>query len=140
MTRKLLFFILLAISGLCRAQDLCSLGVGGPDHEIIAEVFQLSQDQVKTMRNLGAELKFRNEIFELRAERLLKNHAQSSPEDLLKMSYDYRDLLDSMRNNSVRIDKRMLAVFNQDQYNLYIQLCNQAYRSPIFALRSVDEK
>ena len=116
------------------------MGIGGQDDDMIKRVFELTEVQVEQMRNWGAELKYRNEIFEIRAERLLKNHAQSSPEDLMKMSYQYKALLDSMQSNMRLLDKRMLGIFTKDQYNLYIMLCNQVYRSPIYAERSVNEK
>lgn len=112
------------------------MGIGGKDDEIIKAVFELTDEQAEQMRNWGAELQFRNEIFEIRAENLLKNHAQSSPEDLLKMSYEYKILLDSMENNMRLLDKRLLGIFTTEQYNLYIMLCNQVYRSPIYASRS----
>ena len=86
------------------------------------------------------ERSLRNEIFEMRAENLLKNHPQSSPEDLLKMSFKYRALLDSMQGNVRLLDSRMLGIFNEEQYNLYIMLCNQIGRSPIYAQRSVNKK
>lgn len=122
------------------SQEDCFLGIGGKDDETIKAVFELTEDQVEKMRNWGAELKFRNEIFEMRADNLLKNHAQSSPEDLMKMSYEFKALLDSMENNMRLLDQRMLGIFTDDQYNLYIMLCNQVYRSPIYAARSMNEK
>ena len=36
------------------------------------------------------------------------------------------------------LDRRMLSIFDNDQYNLYIML-NEVYRSPIYA-PSVNEK
>lgn len=125
--------------GVLNAQQDCYLGIGGKDDAIITKVFQLSEKQMENLKNWGAELKFRNEIFKLKAESLLKNHAQASPEDLLKMSYDYRAILDSMAANMKMLDKRMLGTFNNKQYNLYIKLCNQTSRSPIYASRSVNE-
>ena len=116
------------------------MGIGGKDDETLKKVFELTEEQVEKMRNWGAELQFRNEIFEMRAENLLRNHAQSSPEDLLKMSFEYKALLDSMENNMRLLDRRMLGIFTDAQYNLYIMLCNHVYRSPIYALRSVNEK
>jgi len=121
------------------AQYDCYLGIGGKDDAKITEVFKLTEDQVENLRNWGAELKFRNEIFEYKAESLLKNHAQASPEDLLKMSYEYKAVLDSMAANMRMLDKRMLGTFSTKQYNLYMMLCNQLSRSPIYTTRSVDE-
>lgn len=121
------------------AQHDCFLGIGGKDDATIIEVFQLSEDQIEKLKNWGAELKFRNEIFGYKAKNLLKNHAQASPEDLLKMSYDYKAVLDSMSANMRMLDKRMLGTFNTKQYNLYVTLCNQLSRSPIYTTRSVNE-
>jgi len=122
------------------SQEDCFLGIGGKDDEIIKTVFELTENQVQKMRDWGAELKFRNEIFEIRAEKLLKTHAQSSPEDLMKMAIEYKALLDSMQNNIKLLDKRLLGMFTDEQYNLYILLCNQVNRSPMYTSRSVNEK
>lgn len=122
------------------SQEDCFLGIGGKDDETITTVFELTEDQVEQMRNWGAELKFRNEVFEMRAKRLLETHAESSPEELMKMSKQYKALLDSIYNNMRMLDRRMLGTFTTDQYNLYIMLCNQVYRSPMYATRSVNEK
>lgn len=124
----------LSVTGLAAQQD-CYLGIGGPDNETIAEVFQLDSLQLEQMANLGAELKFRNQLLAQRAEFLLDLHAQSSPEDLLVMSFEYRQVLDSMHTNMRLIDKKMLSLFNDQQYNMYIRLCNQAQSSPIYAPR-----
>lgn len=122
------------------AQEDCYLGVGGKDDMTIIEVFQLNDDQIENLRNWGAELEYRNEMLQDEAKTLLKKHAQSSPEDLLTMSYQYQKLLDSMKSNMYMIDKRVLSIFNNEQYNLYIKLCNHATLNPIFAQRQVNEK
>lgn len=140
MMRTFVFGAIFFMGILVYGQEECFLGLGGPDNEAITEVFQLSDQQKENLRNWSAELKFRNELFELRAENLLKNHAQSSPEDLMKMSYNYRGYIDSMKANMRLLDKRMLNTFNIKQYNLYVQLCNSISRSPIFTTRAVNEK
>jgi hypothetical protein len=122
------------------SQEDCFLGIGGKDDETIQTIFELTENQVEKMRDWGAELKFRNEVFEIRAENLLKTHAQSSPEDLMKMAIEYKALLDSMQNNIKLLDKRLLGMFTDEQYNLYILLCNQVNRSPMYTSRSVNEK
>jgi len=123
------------------AQDDCLLGVGGKDDKTIIEAFQLNDDQIEQMRNWAAELNYRNELLQDQANALLKKHSQSSPEDLLAMSYQYQTLVDSMRSNVRMIDKRLLELFNDKQYNRYVNLCNKATLSPIFANREqVNEK
>ena len=122
------------------SQQDCLLGIGGKDDETIKTVFELTDEQIEKMRNWGAELSFRNEVFEIRAENLLKNHAQSSIEDLMKMSIEYKAILDSMESNIRLLDKRLLSTFSDEQYDLYYMLCNQVQRSPIYAVRSMNEK
>ncbi|MDT0540326.1 MULTISPECIES: hypothetical protein [Croceitalea] len=139
MKEQLLFIFSILIFFSSYAQEDCYLGIGGKDDVIITEVFELTEEQTENLKNWGAELKFRNEIFELKANNLLKNHAQASPEDLLKMSYNYKALLDSMAANMRLLDKRMLGTFTNKQYNVYIMLCNQLSRSPIYTSRSVNE-
>jgi len=135
-----LFYFFLICSLHCVAQEECILGIGGQDDEVIEEVFQLNDDQIEKMKNWGAELKIRNEILKDQADFLLRKHAQSSPEDLVAMSYKYKDILDSMKQNVRMLDKRLLSIFNAKQYNFYLELCNQLSLLPIYVDRSVDEK
>mgnify|MGYP000099902379 FL=1 len=116
------------------------MGIGGDDDEAIAEVFQLNDAQLEQFKNWSAEVKVRNSYLKDQAKYLLKKHAQSSPEDLMAVSYKYRDLLDSMRQNVRMLDKRLLSIFNDRQYNLYLELCNQLTLRPIYVDRSVNEK
>lgn len=135
-----LFYFFLLSSLHCVAQEECILGIGGQDDEVIEEVFQLNDDQMEKMKNWGAELKIRNEILKDQADFLLKKHIQSSPEDLVAMSYKYKDILDSMKQNMRMLDKRLLSTFNGKQYNFYLKLCDQLTLLPIYIDRSVDEK
>ncbi|PWL38256.1 hypothetical protein DKG77_08230 [Flagellimonas aquimarina] len=132
------FFLFANLYGM--AQQDCILGIGGQDDEMISEVFQLNDEQMEKMRNWSAELRIRNEILKNQAEFLLKKHAQSSPEDLVAMSQKYKDILDSMKQNVLRQDKRLLSIFNEKQYNFYLELCSQLTLQPIYVSRSVDEK
>ena len=122
------------------AQEDCMLGIGGKNDEVIAEVFQLNDEQKEKLRNWSAELKIRNDILKDQAKYLLKKNEESSPEVLMTFSHTYRGLLDSMKSNVRMIDKRMLSIFNDNQYRLYMQLCNQLSMRPIHIDRSVDEK
>ena len=131
----LLFLITHAVT----AQEDCLLGVGGKDDDTIIEVFQLKDEQIRTIRNLSAELKYRNELLKNRAHAILETQWQSSPEDLLSMSYEYRALVDSMKNNIRFIDKRLLALFDNKQYALYVKLCSMATLNPMFIERKVNE-
>ncbi len=131
-------FLMLNISVF--AQQECLLGVGGEDDETIAEVFQLNEEQLENLRNWSAELKIRNEILQNQADYFLKKHAESSPEELLKVSAEYKGIIDSMRQNVRMMDKRLLTILNPKQYEFYVELCSKLTLRPIHINRSVDEK
>ncbi len=122
------------------AQQECLLGVGGRDDGTIAEVFQLNEEQLESLRNWSAELKIRNEILQNQAEYLLKKHEESSPEELMRVSMEYKGILDSMKQNVRMMDKRLLSILNPKQYEFYVELCNKLTLRPIHINRSVDEK
>lgn len=137
---KAAVFFLFMISGFCgTAQMDCILGVGGRDNETITKVFELTEEQQDNLKNWSAELKVRNEIFKEKAEYLMKQNEESSPEVLLGVSKKYQSYIDSMAKNILMMDKRLLMSFNQTQYERYVKLCNQLTLRPIHVNRSVDE-
>lgn len=139
--KKIHFFLftLFCLSGYSQAD--CYLGIGGKDDAIIEKVFNLDSIQVEKMKNWGAELRYRNSFLITQANNLVKRHSESSPEVLKTMSVSYKKLLDSMQSNLRMLDKKMLGVFNEEQYNLYIMLCNQNSSSPLYpSLPPVNEK
>ncbi|GMN09486.1 hypothetical protein MTsPCn9_00580 [Croceitalea sp. MTPC9] len=138
--KTLLTFFILFFCSLIYSQADCYLGIGGKDDETIQKVFRLDSVQVEKMKNWGAELKYRNSFLINKANNLLKRHAESSPEVLMTMSYQYKKLLDSMQGNLRMLDKRMLGIFNEEQYNLYMVLCNQISNSPLYPTVPVNEK
>lgn len=140
MKRPILLILFFCLAIASSAQEDCYLGLGGKNDSTIIEVFQLNDNQIEQMKNWGAELNYRNGFLKEKAKNLLKKHRQSSPEDLLSMSYDYKKLIDSMRSNMRMLDKRLLSLFDEEQYGLYVKLCNNVSRSPIFAHRQLGEK
>ena len=117
----------------------CILGVGGRDNETITKVFELTEEQKDNLKNWSAELKIRNDIFKERAEYLMKQNEDSSPEVLIEVSRKYQSFIDSMAKNVHMMDKRLLESFTQTQYDRYLKLCNQMTLRPIYVNRSVDE-
>lgn len=117
----------------------CILGVGGRDNETITKVFELTEEQQKNLRNWSAELKIRNDIFKGKAEYLMKQNEESSPEVLMEVSKKYQSFIDSMAKNVRMMDERLLTSFNKTQYDRYLKLCNQMTLRPIHVNRSVDE-
>ncbi len=122
------------------SQQDCFLGIGGKDNETITEVFQLNEEQQERLKQWSAELKVRNDILKDQAKYLMKQHVESSPEVLMAVSTKYKGLLDSMRQNLRMLDTRMLSVFNDKQYNRYMELCSLLALRPIYVNRSVNEK
>lgn len=136
-----LLIALFCFWGLCSfGQIQCSLGVGGKDDETIIEVFQLNEEQQEKMKNWSAELKIRNTLLKDKAKFLLKRNEQSPPEVLVQMSKEYKAILDSMKANSLMIDKRLLSIFNSRQYDFYVELCQGIALRPIYLGGSNNEK
>ncbi len=115
------------------------LGVGGKDDETITKVFELTEEQQKNLRNWSAELKVRNDILKDKARFLMKKHEESSPEVLVTVSEQYKTIMDSMKQNVRMMDKRLLNLFNEKQYERYVKLCEQMSLRPIYINRSLDE-
>ncbi len=112
------------------AQD-CTLDIGGKNSKTIIEIFQLSAGQKATMESLREELAVTTERLEDQIQKVLKEHPQSSEEDLIKLADKYRDLQQELVNASWESDKKLLALFNPKQYKAYLDLCNAANREPI---------
>ena len=140
MVNYVFFLVLLPVMAF--SQEACFLGIGGRDDETIKEFFKLSNEQFAQLQNWSAEIKIRNEILETKADKLLEKHETSSPHKLRDMAYQYRQFIDSMQNNIIMLDKKMLQLFTEDQYNIYLNLCNQLYLKPLNVQpsRSANEK
>ncbi len=130
--KKLHFFLIMLFCFSSYSQADCYLGIGGKDDAIIEKVFNLDSIQVEKMKNWGAELRYRNSFLINQANNLVKKHSESSPEVLKTMAVSYKKILDSMQSNLRMLDKRMLGVFNNEQYTIYIMLCNQNSSSPLY--------
>ncbi len=138
--RTLLPLFLLLMHFSAYSQEVCYLGIGGKDDATIINVFKLDSTQVQKLKDWGAELKYRNSFLIDQANNLVKRHAESSPEVLMTMSYQYRKLLDSMQSNLHMLDKRMLGIFTDEQYSLYVKLCHEISSSPLYPTIPVNEK
>ncbi|SDW11222.1 hypothetical protein SAMN04487892_0383 [Flagellimonas zhangzhouensis] len=137
--KPLFLFLLFLTAQLGYSQMECMLGVGGKDDETIAKVFELTEEQQKSLRNWSAELKVRNDILKDKARFLMKKHEESSPEVLVTVSIQYSTLMDSMKQNVRMMDKRLLNLFNEVQYQRYLKLCEQMTLRPIYINRLLNE-
>lgn len=112
------------------AQEDCILGVGFTDDAILIDVFQMSEMQQKQLADFKGELKHRNELLNAQLEDIATRHPQSTVEELTELAGKYNGIMDSMRLVQATIDKRVLATFNQKQYDRYLSLCKEANRTP----------
>ena len=125
---SVLFFVFYSFLG--NAQE-CTLDIGGKNTETLIKVFQLNETQIAQMETLGAELKVSNKALEDTIQKLFDEHPQSTPEELTTLAEKYRALQSKMVSASREADKKLLTLFNERQYDRYLELCNEAIRRPI---------
>ena len=123
-----LFFSFFSFWG--SAQD-CTPDIGGKKSEILVKAFQLNEAQIEQMQAWSAELAVTNKAMEDDIKKLFDTHPQSTPEELTTLAEKYKVLQQKMINASREADKRLLTIFNELQYERYLQLCSEAIRRPI---------
>ena len=116
----------------------CTLGIGGKDTETIIKVFQLNAEQLVLMEGWIQELEKSNEKIEEQIDHLLNEHPQSNEEELQALAEKFKELRTEIIANSKICDQKLVGIFNENQYNRYIALCNEAIRRPLIGLRSED--
>ena len=67
----------------------------------------------------------------------MQRHPQSNATELRQLADKYRGVMDSMAVIQTMIDKKVLALFNEKQYELYLSLCKEASRSPFIVVPAV---
>lgn len=127
-----LVFVLMSSAAMSQAD--CVLGVGLTDDATLIEVFQMNEMQQEQLANFGAELKYRNELLNNQLENVMKRHPQSNATELKRLADKYKGVMDSMAIIQTMIDKKVLALFNPKQYELYLSLCKEASRSPFIVV------
>ena len=123
-----LFFLFSAL--VVRAQE-CTLDIGGKNSEILIKVFQLNEVQITQMNAWSAELAETNKVVEDEIQKLFDSHPQSTPDELTTLAEKYKALQSKIVNASREVDKKLLTIFNERQYDRYLQLCAEAIRLPI---------
>lgn len=118
-----------------RLED-CTLGLGGKDANTIVQVFQLNEAQQSQMNTWAAELQIQQKLVEDQIQELFDKHPQSTTEELNTLAGKYEKLKDQIVKLSKAFDQKLLATFNQRQYERYVALCRAAYRQPM----SIPEK
>ena len=113
-----------------QAQEDCILGVGITDDQTLIDIFHLNGTQSEKLINFSAELKYRNELLNNQAGNILKRHPQGSTAEIIALAKKYNVIWDSVIRVQRAIDIRTLKLFNKNQYMLYIDLCEKAFRRP----------
>ncbi len=133
-TTQLFFTFLLVFSAsMVFSQQLedCTLGLGGKDRQTIIEIFQLNEEQQLKMEAWAAQLQTQNKLVEDQIKELFDKHPQSTTEDLNTLAGKYDVLKSQLVSASKEYDRKLLALFNQRQYERYEALCKAAYRRPL---------
>lgn len=111
------------------AQADCILGVGFTSDSIISDIFQLNEMQKQQLELLSTDVKLLNEALNDNLAEVKSKHPQSNVTELRQLADKYKVVMDSMVNVQKVMDKKMLALFNSNQYKLYLSLCKDALRS-----------
>lgn len=125
-----MLIVLLFLCSIGIAQE-CTLGIGGRDAETIIQVFQLNVEQVAKMNELRGALDIETSPIEEEIKQLLETHPQSSPEELTELAAKFKVLESKIVQISRSYDQRLLAFFNQKQFQRYVELCHEVVRTPL---------
>lgn len=113
------------------AQQECSLGIGVTQADIIAQVFQLRPEQKVKLEEFQAELAKETQLVDEERKTLFDTHPQTSAEDLANFGTKHAVLEDKVKGISRKYDLKLLAIFNEKQYQRYVSLCNEVMRKPL---------
>lgn len=135
-----LLFFTMSLS-MAHAQDKdCTLGIGGKDSDVIIQVFQLNEEQQQKMHLWEGELAQYHKIMGDSIRTLFDTHPQKTMEDLQVLANKYKAFRDKIETTSSSYDQKLLATFNQRQYEKYAALCREALRTPMPAYLEEDSK
>ena len=124
------FVVIFFLFSLGIAQE-CTLGIGGRDAETIIQVFQLNEEQVAIMNELRSALDLETSPIEEQSKQLLETHPQSTPEELTELAAKFKLLESKIIQISRSYDQRLLSLFNQKQFQRYVELCYEVARTPL---------
>ena len=119
------------------AQADCILGVGVTSDSIISDIFQLNDMQKAKLEQFSTDIKLQNESLNNNLAEVKSKHPQSNVTELRQLADKYKNVMDSMARVQEITDKKMLALFNSNQYELYLSLCKDASRSAYIVVPAV---
>ncbi|MCG2462920.1 hypothetical protein K8352_19310 [Flavobacteriaceae bacterium F89] len=128
----ILFGALLTCSKV-NAQD-CTLAISGRDADIIIQVFQMNNEQIAKMERWKVELAKETDAAQEQANQLLASQPQSTPEELARIAVKYKEIQNRAVEISKSYDKKLLAIFNENQYRRYVGLCREIFLKPLVGI------
>lgn len=131
---KKVFSTLILIVGFVisvQAQRECSLGIGATESDTIIQIFQLKEEQITNLEEFKAALEIETRLLDEERKNLFENHPQSTPEDLTALGAKYKVLEERMKQVFKKYDLKLLALFNEKQYQRYVTLCQEVSRQPL---------
>ena len=114
-----------------QAQQECSLGIGATESDTIIQIFQLKEEQITNLEEFKAALEIETGLLDEERKNLFENHPQSTPEDLTALGAKYKVLEERMKQVFKKYDLKLLALFNEKQYQRYVTLCQEVSRQPL---------
>ena len=131
---KKVFFSLIFVVGFwisAEAQQECSLGIGATESDTIIQIFQLKEEQITNLEEFKAALEIETRLLDEERKNLFENHPQGTPEDLTALGAKYKVLEERMKQVFKKYDLKLLALFNEKQYQRYVTLCQEVSRQPL---------
>ncbi|MCE2612722.1 hypothetical protein LVD13_07040 [Flavobacteriaceae bacterium D16] len=109
----------------------CTLGIGNKDTEVIFQVFKLNEEQKVIAEALASEYQKDSRLIQEQVDDLFESHPQQTPEDLQKMAKKFDSLKIRLIDMSRSYDQKLVSLFDQKQFEVYLQLCNEVRRKPL---------
>ena len=109
----------------------CTLGLGNKDTEVIFQVFKLNDEQRALAEALAAEYKTNSRLIQDQVDHLFESHPQRTQEDLQRMAKKFDSLKIQLTSMSRNYDQKLVGLFDQKQYEVYLQLCKEVMRRPL---------
>ncbi|GGW27009.1 hypothetical protein [Arenibacter certesii] len=113
------------------AQQDCSLGIGVSNMDTVVQVFQLNVEQKSKLEEFQVAVGVEAKLLDEERTDLFEKHPQSTPEELKALEVKHKVIEEKIKALFYRYDRKLLALFNEKQYQRYLSLCREVSRQPI---------
>ncbi|WP_026809492.1 hypothetical protein [Arenibacter latericius] len=133
MFRNIFFSFLAGLGFLCsvNAQQNCSLGIGITNTDTVIQVFQLNAEQKTKLEEFQSAVNVEMKLLDEEREKLFESHPQNTPEELKVLGVKHQLIEEKIKALFNKYDRKLLALFNEKQYERYLSLCREVARQPI---------